>query len=110
MKTILDTSPRGWLLLETNRTMARKYTISPDSESVIETKGEGIAGDAPRTVVEVRATINDWTIGFDDRRRQGGGDYYSSIDHLDDPIQFYVPSMTLFALSSRWMATRDIDD
>lgn len=73
MKTILDTSPRGWLLLETNRTMARKYTISPDSESVIETKGEGIAGDAPRTVVEVRATINDWTIGFDDRRRQGGG-------------------------------------
>jgi hypothetical protein len=36
--------------------MARKYTISPDSESVIETKGEGIAGDAPRTVVEVRAT------------------------------------------------------
>lgn len=65
--------------------MARKYTISPDSESVIDTKGEGIAGDAPRTVVEVRATI-------DDRRRRStwtrrGGDYYSSVDHLDDPIQ-----------------------
>lgn len=61
--------------------MARKYTISPDSESVIETKGEGIAGDTPRTVVEVRATINDWTIGrlgstVDDDK--GGGDYYSS--------------------------------
>jgi len=55
----IDISPRIRLLLETNRTMARKYTISPDSESVIETKGEGIAGDAPRTVVEVRATIHD---------------------------------------------------
>jgi hypothetical protein len=57
--------------------MARKYTISPDSESVIETKGEGIAGDAPRTVVEVRATINDWTIlrlgsTFDDDDKGGG--------------------------------------
>lgn len=65
--------------------MARKYTISPDSESVIETKGEGIAGDAPRTVVEVRVTIHDprSTLDDDDLRGQGG-DYYSSVDHLDE--------------------------
>jgi hypothetical protein len=68
--------------------MARKYTISPDSESVIETKGEGIAGDAPRTVVEVRATTHDWTI--EDRRRRStwtrGGIITRPIDHLDDPF------------------------
>lgn len=60
-----------------------------------------------------RPTIGRLKIDDDDLRGQGGG--LLLVQSIILMIHFYVPSMTLFALSSRWMArflnpTREVDD
>ena len=54
----------------TDRSFVMKYTITKDAEAEIQYEGkEGIAGEKPRTVVEVRPSIRPFAVASHERER-----------------------------------------
>ena len=60
----VQTDPSG-ISRVTDRSFVMKYTITKDAEAEIQYEGkEGIAGEKPRTVVEVRPSIRPFAVAI----------------------------------------------